>query len=71
MFVGDALFAHSQGGIYSREAYQNALPSIAQTFYLNLTTLYSPQDMAHSPRSAMKSKTTPFTQKSANGLHTP
>ena len=25
MFVGDALFAHSQGGIYSREAYQNAL----------------------------------------------
>ena len=25
MFVGDALFAHSQGGIYSREAYQKAL----------------------------------------------
>ena len=25
MFVGDALFAHSQGGIYSREKYQHAL----------------------------------------------
>lgn len=37
LFVGDALFAHSQGGVYSRETYQQALT-------INRSTILSQSD---------------------------
>lgn len=71
MFVGDALFAHSQGGIYSREAYQNAL-TINRSNILSQSddTILAP---GHGPLTTVshEKQNNPFYAKSANGLHTP
>ena len=70
MFVGDALFAHSQGGIYSREAYQNAL-TINRSNILSQSddTILAP---GHGPLTTVshEKQNNPFYAKSANGLHT-
>lgn len=70
MFVGDALFAHSQGGIYSREAYQNAL-TINRSNILSQSddTIIAP---GHGPLTTVshEKQNNPFYAKSANGLHT-
>ena len=71
MFVGDALFAHSQGGIYSREAYRNAL-TINRSNILSQSddTIIAP---GHGPLTTVshEKQNNPFYAKSANGLHTP
>ncbi len=71
MFVGDALFAHSQGGIYSREAYQNAL-TINRSNILSQSddTILAP---GHGPLTTVshEKQNNPFYAKSTNGLHTP
>ena len=70
MFVGDALFAHSQGGIYSRVAYQNAL-TINRTNILSQSddTILAP---GHGPLTTVshEKQNNPFYAKSRNGLHT-
>ena len=70
MFVGDALFAHSQGGIYNRKAYENAL-------MLNRSNILSQSDdtiiaPGHGPLTTVshEKQNNPFYAKSANGLHT-
>lgn len=71
MFVGDALFAHSQGGIYSREAYQHAL-NINRSNILSQSddTILAP---GHGPLTTVshEKQNNPFYAKSTNGLHTP
>lgn len=71
MFVGDALFAHSQGGIYSREAYQNAL-TINRSNILSQSddTILAP---GHGPLTTVshEKQNNPFYAKNTNGLHTP
>lgn len=71
MFVGDALFAHSQGGIYSREAYHQAL-SINRLNILSQSddTILAP---GHGPLTTVshEKQNNPFYAKSANGLRTP
>ena len=66
MFVGDALFAHSQGGIYSREAYQNAL-TINRSNILSQSddTILAP---GHGPLTTVshEKQNNPFYAKSAN-----
>ena len=71
IFVGDALFAHSQGGIYSREAYQHALT-------INRSSILSQSDETilapgHGPLSTVshEKQNNPFYAKSANALNTP
>ena len=71
MFVGDALFAHSQGGIYSREAYRHALT-------INRSNILSQSDNTiiapgHGPLTTVshEKKNNPFYAKSANGFRTP
>ena len=71
MFVGDALFAHSQGGIYSREDYQQAL-TINRSNILSQSddTILAP---GHGPLTTVchEKQNNPFYAKSRNGLHTP
>ena len=71
MFVGDALFAHSQGGIYSREAYQQAL-NVNRSNILSQSddTILAP---GHGPLTTVshEKQNNPFYAKSANGSHTP
>ena len=71
MFVGDALFAHSQGGIYSREAYQEAL-IINRSNILSQSedTILAP---GHGPLTTVghEKQNNPFYAKSANELHSP
>ena len=66
MFVGDALFAHSQGGIYSRKAYQNAL-TINRSNILSQSedTILAP---GHGPLTTVshEKQNNPFYAKSAN-----
>ena len=70
MFVGDALFAHSQGGIYSREAYRNAL-TINRSNILSQSddTIIAP---GHGPLTTVshEKQNNPFYAKSANGSQT-
>ena len=66
MFVGDALFAHSQGGIYSREDYENAL-KINRSNILSQTddTILAP---GHGPLTTVshEKQNNPFYAKSTN-----
>ena len=66
MFVGDALFAHSQGGIYSRKAYHNAL-NINRSNILSQSedTILAP---GHGPLTTVnhEKQNNPFYAKSAN-----
>ena len=71
IFVGDALFAHSQGGIYSREAYQQAL-TINRSNILSQSedTIIAP---GHGPLTTVRheKQNNPFYAKSTNVLHIP
>lgn len=52
IFVGDALFAHSQGGIYSSKKYKHAIKNnISKIFSLNENTIIAP---GHGPLSTIK-----------------
>ena len=70
MFVGDALFAHSQGGIYSRKAYDDAL-TINRLNILSQSeeTILAP---GHGPLTTVshEKQNNPFYAESANGFHT-